>query len=532
MSLFEITIQPQRQPDEWPVSVRIQDQGGLPIQKMGTLRLGPDDLQQLSGLLSQPKKYGVFLGQRLFQEDLLLAFREAFVSSRDLLRILFTAAVDPADPLKTLHWERLCAPIDGSWEYLALNQRSPFSQYLPTSNLDRIYRPIGQQDLRALVVVANPEDLEDYSLASFDVESTVAGLRQALGEIPCDVLATGIRNAEPTLNQLCQQLSTANPPYTLVHFVCHGNVNPRGQTILYLSDEANQVDPVMSSNLIQRLRSLGSKAGLPHLIFLCSCSTGSPLGSLAQSLVQELAIPAVIAMTAPVSVTTGLELSQAFYPRLKELGVVDTALQQASVGLAARYDIMVPALFSRLGDRPLFATTSETTAPQTITSETAEKQSMTSQEPEKSSGQSGGISFGGGNISIGGDVVAGDQRKEIHNVTNITNAAATDGTSSTVSPEVLKQELFKLLGDLKSSVKKSEMNEDDQDVVIGQISAANLVVKKSNAIIEKEQIEAIRNHLKEAEAILTSSVKTNSIDDLALGTLKQIFQLLNQCLQL
>ncbi|MBD1838003.1 hypothetical protein H6F78_00185 [Coleofasciculus sp. FACHB-64] len=66
-------------------------------------------------------------------------------------------------------------------------------------------------------------------------------------------------------------------------------------------------------------------------------------------------MPAVVAMTRKVSVETGLALGQSFYRRLRESGEVDTALQEATAGLGKRHDIAVPALFSRLGGRPLFS---------------------------------------------------------------------------------------------------------------------------------------------------------------------------------
>lgn len=356
MSIFEITIRSkENSTDGWPVSVKLEHRDGLSIQKSGILPLDEEDFQWLSTRLSQCKDYGTRLGQRLFQNDLLLAFREAFAGTQKLMRVLLTLEVGEDDPLKTLRWERLCAPIDGSWEHLALNQRSPFSQYLPTSNSDRTYPAIARSDLRALVMVASPEGLEDFSLEHFDVERTVSELREALGEIPCDVLAHGVPDAagEPTLNQLCEFLSAANPPYTLLHIVCHGAVRG-GKTVLYWGNEANRVEPVLEQNLMRRLRQLGNKEGLPHLTFLCSCSSGSPLGGLAQSLVRELAMPAIVAMTDRVSVKTGLALAGSFYPRLWDVGAVDIALQQATAGLVERYDIVVPALFGRLRDRPLF----------------------------------------------------------------------------------------------------------------------------------------------------------------------------------
>jgi hypothetical protein len=48
-------------------------------------------------------------------------------------------------------------------------------------------------------------------------------------------------------------------------------------------------------------------------------------------------------------VATSQALTEAFYRRLREHGEVDRALVEACAGLAERYDIAVPALYSRLG---------------------------------------------------------------------------------------------------------------------------------------------------------------------------------------
>src|SRR5262249_26136801 len=81
------------------------------------------------------------------------------------------------------------------------------------------------------------------------------------------------------------------------------------------------------------------------------------LGGLAQRLVRELGMPAVVAMTDTVSVTTAQALGTAFYGRLRGHGEGDRALGGACARLAGRHDITVPALYSRLGGRPLFSDT-------------------------------------------------------------------------------------------------------------------------------------------------------------------------------
>ena len=169
---------------------------------------------------------------------------------------------------------------------MGLNQRVPFSLYLP-SVTDRRFPPIGRRDLRALVVVANPQGLEEYRLMPFDASAAVTGVRAALGEIPCDVLTVGERAVgPPTLDALCERIT--DKQYTLLHIVGHGRYipGPEGETILYLATAENKVDPVPAASLLTRFGQLRGARGLPHFAFLSTCESAVPeaegaLGGLA-----------------------------------------------------------------------------------------------------------------------------------------------------------------------------------------------------------------------------------------------------------
>jgi CHASE2 domain-containing sensor protein/energy-coupling factor transporter ATP-binding protein EcfA2 len=365
MNTFKIAIQRQFE-GSWPIVVEFRSTDDLNIHTEGMFQFSAAEFEQLIELQDEPEEYGTLLGKRLFREEV----RDALIIARSkaptCLRVLLSIEVDKKDPLRTLHWERLCAPTEsGTWNYLALDRKLPFSQYIPTS-VDRLFPPIGRRNLRALILVASPENSEQFKLTPFDVEATVAGVRSALGNIPCDVLGNGVEGAigAPTLDNLCEQLTSAQHPYTLLHIVCHGRLmtDEEGDTVLYWATAKNQVEPVPGKQLLKRLRQCGGKNGLPHLTFLSTCESADPraegaLGGLAQRLVRDLAMPAVVAMTRKVSVETALTLGQRFYQRLRESGEVDLALQEATAGLGSRRDIVVPALFSRLGGRPLFSDT-------------------------------------------------------------------------------------------------------------------------------------------------------------------------------
>src|SRR5262245_50229286 len=364
--MLEITIQ-RRVDGGWPVVAERHKPGTLlPVRSEGRLDLVDEPSSAVA------RAYGTTLGRMLFRD----AIRDAFVQARtdqpDGVRVLVFVE---AEELKGWRWEWLCAPVDSAtWDFLSLDQRVLYSLYLP-SLTDRAYPPIGRNDLRALVVVANPADPEKrYGLASFDVGQNVTRLRSIFGErTPATVLArvAGAAGA-PTLDAIETHLTGATPdhPYTILHLVCHGWFNPQGEgeTTLYLErpspDPASgQVlaQPVQGSELIARLRRVGR---LPYLVFLSTCESAVPeaeqrLGGLAQRLVRELGIPTVIGMTERVTIATAHALAEQFYNRLfaqTKSGEVDRALVQAYAGLVARPDVNVPALYSRLGAQPLFST--------------------------------------------------------------------------------------------------------------------------------------------------------------------------------
>jgi tetratricopeptide (TPR) repeat protein len=353
VNTFEITIQ-RKVDQDWPLVIRhIPREHALALWSRGTLEIDP---QKLEGLSPTSRAFGESLGKALFRDDIRDAFVRAVAKAKsagDALRVLLFVE---AEDLRSLHWEQLHAPLDRGWDYLLLNQATPFSLYLP-SQIERRFPPIGRRDLRALILVAGAEELDgDWGLDPFDVDATVASVRAALGEIPSDVLASTPDALDPPgLDTLSKHL--VGGAYTLLHIVAHGAYNAKkDETALYFPKEGRR-GPVTSSELIERLSRMEH---LPQFTFLSTCESADPqaesgLGGLAQRLVRELGMPAVLAMTDKVSIPTAQALASAFYARLREHGEVDRALGEALGTLQGRYDVTVPALFSRLGGRPLFS---------------------------------------------------------------------------------------------------------------------------------------------------------------------------------
>ena len=200
MNTFETTVQ-RRLADGWPVIVtHSADDGSLPLRAEGILQV---DLAELLAETIDAEAYGTLLGRALFRDNVRDAFSIARGATRDAdaLHVLLTVE-DPE--LRTLYWQRLCAPVNRRWAFLALDPQVAFSQYLPSVS-DLHFSSFGRRDLRALVVVANPANLDEYDLDLFDADGTIASVTSALGEIPADVLALGDGFAgPPTLDAMAE----------------------------------------------------------------------------------------------------------------------------------------------------------------------------------------------------------------------------------------------------------------------------------------------------------------------------------------
>ena len=357
MSVFKITVQYQTR-DGYPAVAEFSQADRYVVRAERRLLLGEDTLLDLR-VCSDAAEYGRLLGEVLFQGSLLEAFIRARASSDDRMHVLL--CIEPAE-LRVLSWERLQAPLDdGRWDFLALDQRVPLSIYTPSST-DRRFMPFGPRELRALIVAASPGRLADYGLSPFPALDAVTRLGAALSPIPFATLVreetAPNRLGPPTLDTLCEVLTGQRFP--LLHIICHGQLRADGETVLYLDDAEGAVRPVTAAQLIARLSRLRGEFGLPHFTFLSACETAHPdaeaaLGGLGQRLVRELGMPAVLAMTARVSLDLATELAHRFYPRLRAHGTVDQALVEATAGVAEHADVLVPALYSRLADRPLWS---------------------------------------------------------------------------------------------------------------------------------------------------------------------------------
>jgi hypothetical protein len=314
---------------------------------------------QLRRLEISASEYGQLLAKSLLADPKIqAAFSAAQASAEaDQANLRLRLAINgDAFELHSLHWETLCTS-QGS--LLTTNEKLPFSRYLSS----RDWRPVSLRArtlLRALIVISNPSDLENYSLAPVDVTGELERARDSLKGMALDTLASLDDSSIPSLKNIFDCLRAT--AYDLIYIVCHGRL-VRGEPHLWLENERGQVDIVPGSELEARFRELETRK-LPRLAVLASCQSAGqgsgPISSggtdgdgvrvaLGPRLV-EAGIPAVVAMQGQISMETIARCMPIFFAELLKDGKIDRAIAVARGAVRERPDFWMPVLFMRLKD--------------------------------------------------------------------------------------------------------------------------------------------------------------------------------------
>src|SRR5215208_6826493 len=144
------------------------------------------DFDGLANVLHDVAGYGALLTKNLFEDPRVRTPFEQVRTEADLGKVPLRLRlfIDPDAPeLHALRWETLRDPRDGT--DLATGERILFSRYLRSPDWRSVQRrPRG--DWRALVVVANPTNLNEYApegvpLQALDVSRELALAEEALG---------------------------------------------------------------------------------------------------------------------------------------------------------------------------------------------------------------------------------------------------------------------------------------------------------------------------------------------------------------
>ncbi len=345
----------RRDAENYGVELRfIHPQGDADVRLTGgTPALAQFDLDRFRAMALDADAYGEHLTESLFANA---EVRAAFLQSRSSAQTLdvplrMRIFIGPSAPeLHSLRWETLRDPQDGS--HLVTGEHLLFSRYL--SSLD--WRPVSlrpRADLKALVVIASPEDVADWQpggrpLTPLDVDGELERARNGLEGIPLTPLVTG---GNPTLERISAELREG---YDVLYLTCHGALL-EGEPHLWLEDEEGQADVVAGTELVTRLREMRQR---PRLVILASCQSagqgdsarsddGGALAALGPRLA-ETGIPAVIAMQGNVTMQTVAEFVPVFFRELQRDGQIDRAMAVARGAVRERADWWVPVLFMRL----------------------------------------------------------------------------------------------------------------------------------------------------------------------------------------
>ncbi len=302
-------------------------------------------------------RYGQLLTESMFADpEVQAAFDKihTIAQSQDPplpLRIrLFIAPTAPE--LHSLRWETLRDPRPEVDTTLLTSEHILFSRYL-TSQDWRAVRLRPQADLKALIVIANPNNVAAYkpggqSLTALDVAGELDRAKSGLGKIETTALASA---SQATLNKLIQQLREG---YDILYLVCHGALI-KGIPHLWLEKDSGEADVINGNDLVTRLKELQHR---PRLVVLASCqSAGSgnnsrtsdegALAALGPSLA-EAGIPAVLAMQGNVTMQTVAQFMPAFFTELQRDGQIDRAVAVARGVVRDQSDWWMPVLFMRL----------------------------------------------------------------------------------------------------------------------------------------------------------------------------------------
>lgn len=313
----------------------------------------------LWGSGGDPVQYGKDLFTALFADpdlhDMWVAARARHEQRRIRLWIEPGAA-----ELHSLPWELL---RDGD-VWLATDDKTPFSRHLPLS----LPRPdlLPAHPIRVLVVVSNPDDLQDkLGLMQIDVAKEHALVQEAFVDFLPPKKKGGMRFVEVTplpapvtLDRLNEALGEGDG-YHVLHFVGHGSVSQKSrQAALYLQGAKGKVKRVNDKEFATLIQRQGEKR--PRLVFLAAChsatrATLDAFAGLGPRLI-EAGVPAVVAMQDFVDIDTARRMTPIFYKKLMLDGAVDRALNAARRTLDAAWcsDAYVPTLFMRREDGQLW----------------------------------------------------------------------------------------------------------------------------------------------------------------------------------
>lgn len=253
-------------------------------------------------------------------------------------------------PLQMLPWELLCRPE--TEDVLCLSRRTPVLRSLEAHRERRpaIARP---KRLRILVVAASPTDRP-----ALDVARERAHLEQAWRDQKNIEIVFLQRGGMEEIRQVF-----LSKPFHILHFMGHGELDEEsGQGVLLFEREDGTGQPLEARRLARLLHDFETL----RLVVLNACHTAdaagahglNPFAGVATSLVLG-GVPAVVAMSGPVSDLAAVAFSRTFYQRLAAGDPIEAAVTEGRLAIQRAEPEegawATPTLFLRSQDGMLFA---------------------------------------------------------------------------------------------------------------------------------------------------------------------------------
>ena len=316
----------------------------------------PLPIREVSTREASALEAGKELFRALFKDEVANLFHSSLGSLRGRhqglrINISINPRCPESAPLQKLPWELLCRPE--TEDFLCLSRRTPVVRSLEAHRERRpaITRP-GR--LRILAVAASPTDSSPLDVARERTNLEEAWKGQGK-KVEIVFLERG------GVEEMRQALLAA--PFHILHFMGHGKFEEESsEGVLFFERCDGTVQPFEGRRLAQLLHDFESL----RLVVLNACHTAeavgahgpNPFAGAASSLVMG-GVPAVVAMSGPVSDRAAVAFSRTFYQRLTagdpiEAAVTEgrLAIQRADPGDGAW---ATPALFLRSQDGMLFA---------------------------------------------------------------------------------------------------------------------------------------------------------------------------------
>lgn len=307
------------------------------------------DLDALKQNTLDIKRYGQCLTKMLFGGAVRDAYEHARAgaATRDGLRIRLTIQTT-APELHAVRWESLLDPTDSS--RLLIQGDVTFSRFL--SAQDFRLRPLPEAgELQALVVIANPSDLEAKWRLSRITKADEQ--RRAISALEKGGDSGGHRIRHRTLDKTASVyniISELQARYTdILYLVCHGAMTEEGKPFLLLEKDDGTAQVAEGIELVERFRDIIQR---PRLVVLASCeSAGDRYGHVLGAIGPRLAavgVPSVIAMQGKISVASIERFMPKLFEELAKDGQIDRAMAIARGEIRDEPDWWMPVLFMRL----------------------------------------------------------------------------------------------------------------------------------------------------------------------------------------